>query len=103
MEIESGGLQKIMSANLYLCDFEHSKKCDHKLEYLTTPPQETGERIRYRVVELPRIDASINMSLDDVAKIAENIFQNYSKNDAFIVVTGLDTICHVGTTLSFML
>lgn len=73
-----------MSANLYLCDFEHSKKCDHKLEYLSklwfilaTPPQETGERIRYRVVELPRIDASINMSLDDVAKIAENIFQNY--------------------------
>ena len=35
LEIEKGGLQKIMSTNLYLCDLEHSKKCDHHLEYLS--------------------------------------------------------------------
>lgn len=35
--------------------------------------------------------------------IATLIHKHYNDCNAFIVVTGLDTICHVGTSLSFML
>lgn len=43
------------------------------------------------------------MSMQDIGKIAELINEHYENSHAFIVVTGLDTICHIGTTLSFML
>lgn len=35
--------------------------------------------------------------------IAKLIHKHYNDCNAFIVVTGLDTICHVGASLSFML
>lgn len=35
LEIERGGLQKIMSMNFYLCDLEHTKRWEPKLEYLS--------------------------------------------------------------------
>lgn len=39
----------------------------------------------------------------DIKMIATLIQKHYNECNAFIVVTGLDTICHVGTSLSFML
>jgi L-asparaginase/Glu-tRNA(Gln) amidotransferase subunit D len=43
------------------------------------------------------------MDLENVKEIANIIANNYQSYSSFIVVTGLDTICHVGTALSFML
>jgi len=59
-------------------------------------------RILYKVEEFSNIALSINVTFEIIKEIAETIYKNYKKYDAFIVLCGLDTICYVATIISFM-
>lgn len=68
-----------------------------------TRQQDNGFRIAYKIHEMDRIDSSINFTLEGVEEVARLIGLNYCSYDSFIVITGMDTICYVGSALSFML
>ena len=43
------------------------------------------------------------MSMDDWARISEDITTYYQKFNAFIILHGTDTMCYTASALSFML
>ena len=50
----------------------------------------------------PLLDSS-NMGMQDWAKMASDIKENYCDFDAFIILHGTDTMCYTASALSFML
>lgn len=50
---------------------------EYVLIYVVTPVQETGARIQYKVVELEKIDSSINMKMENISQIAKLIAKHY--------------------------
>lgn len=56
----------------------------------------------YKIEEFSVIEHSVNITLSDIKEIAVTIFRNYHDFDAFIVLTGMDSMCNIATYLSFM-
>lgn len=60
-------------------------------------------RILYGIKEYSPLLDSSNMSMNDWAKIANDIDRYYSKFDAFVILHGTDTMAYTASALSFML
>ncbi|ELT98565.1 hypothetical protein CAPTEDRAFT_208987 [Capitella teleta] len=76
---------------------------NEKSEPLVLPCQKGGKRVVYKIVEYDPLLDSSNMKYDDYAKIDQNIRDNYSRFDAFVVLHGTDTMAFTASALSFML
>ncbi|KAF9514450.1 hypothetical protein BS47DRAFT_1392411 [Hydnum rufescens UP504] len=73
------------------------------LPSLITPTSSTDKRIRYVVLEWQPIIDSSNMEFSDWIRLASEIELNYSFFDAFLILSGTDTICYTTSALSFLL
>lgn len=72
-------------------------------DFLVTPPSFVGRRIYYNFIEYNPLLDSCNISIEDYARIAEDIYANYTNYDAFIILHGTDTMAYTASALSFML
>ncbi len=62
-----------------------------------------GNRILYAILEYrPLLDSS-NLSMEDWARMAQDVAIHYSKYHAFVVLHGTDTMAYTASALSFML
>lgn len=60
-------------------------------------------RIVYTLHEYEPIVDSCDVSGDDWARIANDIYHNYRQFDGFVVLHGTDTLAYTASALSFML
>lgn len=70
---------------------------------LVLPIVASGHRIRYQVLEYSPLLDSSNMSMGDWARISRDIYAEYDKFDAFVILHGTDTMAYTASALSFML
>ncbi|XP_075223657.1 L-asparaginase [Lycorma delicatula] len=61
------------------------------------------KRILYSITEYEDLLDSSNMTMDDWAKIARDIYQSYEQFDGFVILQGTDTLPYTASALSFML
>ena len=62
---------------------------------LLTGPSKYGKRVYYEILEYDPVLDSSNMNMTDWSRIAGDIYENYSKWDAFLVLHGTDTMAYV--------
>ncbi|XP_022210348.1 L-asparaginase [Drosophila obscura] len=65
--------------------------------------QGVDRRILYQVTEYTPLLDSSNMTMNDWARIANDIQQSYEFFDGFVVLHGTDTLSYTASALSFML
>jgi lysophospholipase len=70
---------------------------------LTTPLSRFGKRVHYKIKEYSPLLDSSNANPSDWIKLATDIYRQYDKYDAFIVLHGTDTMAYTASALSFML
>jgi 60kDa lysophospholipase len=65
--------------------------------------QKHQNEVIYDLMEYNSLLDSSNMGMEDWGKIAQDIFENYKKYDAFVILHGTDTMAFTASALSFML
>ncbi|KAF8334233.1 asparaginase-domain-containing protein [Cantharellus anzutake] len=73
------------------------------LPSLVTPASSTDKRIRYVILEWQPILDSSDMGHHDWIRLATEVELNYAYFDAFLILSGTDTICYTSSALSFLL
>jgi len=81
----------------------HDKSVNCEPDWLVTPLSFVGRRIYYKFKEYDPLLDSSNMSMKEYIRIAKDIYDNYNKFDAFIILHGTDTMAYTASALSFML
>ncbi|XP_041132455.1 60 kDa lysophospholipase-like isoform X2 [Polyodon spathula] len=69
---------------------------------LVLPLSNLDKRIIYTVIEYCPLLDSCNMTTDDWAKIAKDLYKYYEQYDGFVILHGTDTMAYTASALSFM-
>ncbi|XP_058843454.1 60 kDa lysophospholipase isoform X2 [Acipenser ruthenus] len=69
---------------------------------LVLPLSNLNKRIIYTVIEYCPLLDSCNMTTDDWATIAKDLYKYYEQYDGFVVLHGTDTMAYTASALSFM-
>lgn len=81
----------------------HTATGSVSLHSLVTPKIATGRRIRYCILEYPKLIDSAEVESSDWLRIAGDIELNYASFDSFLVLHGTDTMAYTASALSFLL
>ncbi|XP_039597361.1 60 kDa lysophospholipase [Polypterus senegalus] len=76
--------------------------CDVPEATLVLPLSKQNKRIVYTVLEYSPLLDSCNMTTEDWAKIANDIYWHYEQYQGFVILHGTDTMAYTASALSFM-
>lgn len=97
------GLVDRLRKYAYICDKEELARLQLPEDTLITPVTPYGSRIQYRVLELPELLDSSEITNKHQMEMAQIIFDNYKVYDGFVILHGTDTMAYTASTLSFSL